>query len=123
MSSREQCKIVAARKGSALLIGIGKDGEYYVASDVAAVLAQTRQVIYLDDGEMGVLTPQGYETFSLFDGDSVEKKVNQISWDLDAIEKGGHDHFMMKEIFEQPATLRNTMRGRLLEEEGDVKLG
>src|SRR6478752_2946538 len=109
MSSREQCKIVAARKGSALLIGIGKDGEYYVASDVAAVLAQTRQVIYLDDGEMGVLTPQGYETFSLFDGD--------------AVEKGGHDHFMMKEIFEQPATLRNTMRGRLLEEEGDVKLG
>jgi glucosamine--fructose-6-phosphate aminotransferase (isomerizing) len=123
MSSREPCKIVAARKGSPLLIGIGADGEFYVASDVAAVLAQTRQVIYLDDGEMGVLTPEGYQTFSLFDGDSVEKKVNQISWDLDAIEKSGHDHFMLKEIFEQPNTLRNTMRGRLLEEEGDVKLG
>ena len=122
MSSREPRKIVAARKGSPLLLGIGEEGEYYVASDVAAVLAQTRKVIYLDDGEMAVLTPQGCETMSV-KGAPVEKQVNQISWDLDAIEKSGHEHFMLKEIFEQPQTLMNAMRGRILEEDGTVKFG
>jgi glucosamine--fructose-6-phosphate aminotransferase (isomerizing) len=122
VSSRDPQKIVAARRGSPLLLGIGNDGQYYVASDVAAVLSQTRQVIYLDDGEMAVLTPNGYETMSLRGG-QVTKEINQISWDLDAIEKGGHEHFMLKEIFEQPETLRNAMRGRLLDDEGDVKLG
>ncbi|HET9985439.1 MAG TPA: glutamine--fructose-6-phosphate transaminase (isomerizing) [Longimicrobiales bacterium] len=122
MSSRDPGTLVAARKGSPLLVGIGREGEYYIASDVAAVLAQTRQVVYLDDGEMAVLTRDGYETFKL-DGGSVNKEVRQIEWDLEAIEKGGFEHFMLKEIFEQPETLRNTMRGRLLEEEGTAKLG
>jgi glucosamine--fructose-6-phosphate aminotransferase (isomerizing) len=79
-------------------------------------------VIYLDDGEMAVLTKDGYETLSL-KGGVVSKEIDHVSWDLEAIEKGGHEHFMLKEIFEQPETLRNAMRGRLLEEDGNVRLG
>jgi glutamine---fructose-6-phosphate transaminase (isomerizing) len=122
MSSRDPDKLVVARRGSPLLLGIGSGGEYYVASDVAAVLAQTRQVIYLDDGEMAVLTPDGYKTYSLVGG-PVTKEIMQISWDLDSIEKAGHDHFMIKEIFEQPETLRNAIRGRIIEKDGTVKFG
>jgi glutamine---fructose-6-phosphate transaminase (isomerizing) len=122
VSSREPRKIVAARKGSPLLLGVTDNGETFVASDVAAVLAQTRQVIYLDDGEMAVLSDAGYHTMSLA-GESLEKEVNQIAWDLDAIEKGGHDHFMIKEIFEQPHTVMQAIRGRVLEHDGTVKFG
>ena len=122
VSSREPRKLVAARKGSPLLLGVTDNGEYFIASDVAAVLAQTRQVIYLDDGEMAVLTEEGYVTLSLR-GESLEKEVKQIAWDLDAIEKSGHDHFMIKEIFEQPETIMQAIRGRVLEEDGTVKFG
>jgi glutamine---fructose-6-phosphate transaminase (isomerizing) len=122
LSTRRPDEIIAARRGSPLLVGIGGPGEYYVASDVAAVLAHTREFIYLDDDELAVLSPDGYRILSL-KGAPVDKEVKQVSWDLEAIEKGGFEHFMMKEIFEQPETLRNTMRGRLLEEEGNVKLG
>ncbi|HEX7050555.1 MAG TPA: glutamine--fructose-6-phosphate transaminase (isomerizing) [Longimicrobiales bacterium] len=122
LSSREPRKIVVARRGSPLLLGIGKRGEYFVASDVAAILSQTRRVVYLDDDEMSVLTPEGFETMSL-KGRTVSKEIDHISWDLDAIERGGHEHFMLKEIFEQPETLRNAMRGRLLEEDGNARLG
>ncbi|HUE76491.1 MAG TPA: glutamine--fructose-6-phosphate transaminase (isomerizing) [Longimicrobiales bacterium] len=122
MSSREPGKIVGARKGSPLLVGIGENGEYFLASDVAAVLAQTRDFVYLEDGEMVVLTRDGYNIYSL-KGREISKEVQHVSWDLDAIEKSGFDHFMMKEISEQPETLENTMRGRLLEEEGTAKLG
>lgn len=118
----EPRKIVAARRGSPLLLGIGDRDEYYVASDVAAILAQTRKVVYLDDGEIAVLTDSGFETLSL-KGDTISKEIDHVTWDLEAIEKGGHEHFMLKEIFEQPETLRNAMRGRLLEEDGNVKLG
>jgi glutamine---fructose-6-phosphate transaminase (isomerizing) len=122
VSSREPRKIVAARHGSPLLLGVTDNGESFVASDVAAVLAQTRQVIYLEDGEMAVLTDEGYTTCSL-DGESLAKEVKQIAWDLDAIEKSGHDHFMIKEIFEQPHTIMQAIRGRVLEEDGTVKFG
>ena len=122
MSSRDPGKIVGARKGSPLLVGVGADGEYFLASDVAAVLAHTRDFVYLEDGEMAVLTRDGYNIYSL-KGREITKEVQHVAWDLDAIEKSGFEHFMMKEISEQPQTLENTMRGRLLEEEGTAKLG
>jgi glucosamine--fructose-6-phosphate aminotransferase (isomerizing) len=121
LSSRDPDKIVAARKGSPLLVGVG-EGEYYIASDAAAILQHTRQVVYLDDGEMAVLTRDGYHSVDL-NMRRLQKPVTKIDWDLDEIEKGGFQHFMLKEIFEQPQTIENTMRGRLLLEEGNAKLG
>jgi glutamine---fructose-6-phosphate transaminase (isomerizing) len=121
ITARDPEKIVVARKGSPLLIGVG-DGENFVASDAAAIVDQTRQVVYLEDGEVAEITPRGIRTMTI-DDVQIEKVVEQITFELAQIERGGYDHFMMKEICEQPETLRNAMRGRLLVDEGDVKLG
>ncbi len=115
-------KIVVARNGSPLLLGIGSNGEHFVASDVAPMLAHTRDVIYLDDGDYAVLERSGYRTYHLDEG-VVSRSIHRVTWELSAVEKAGYEHFMLKEIFEQPDTLRNVMRGRLLEEEGQSNLG
>ena len=122
VSTRDPNKIVVARLGSPLLIGVGNGGETFVASDAAAVISHTRDVVYLDDGDMATITPEGYVVHRGGVG-PVDRPVNRLDWDLGEVERGGYPHFMLKEIMEQPQTLRETMRGRLLEDEGSVKLG
>ncbi len=122
VSSREPQKLVAARNGSPLLLGIGDGDSYFIASDAAAVVEHTRDVVYLDDGELAVLDRDGYRTLDL-KGRPLTKEVSRVSWDLGTIERGGYPHYMLKEIFEQPDSVRDTMRGRLLEEEGTARLG
>ena len=122
ISSRDPGKVVAARNGSPLLIGIGKTGENLVGSDASAVIQHTKDVVYLDDGDCAVLTADSYRIRHLERGE-VRRSVHQVEWDVEAAEKGGYDHFMLKEICEQPTSLRDVMRGRLLEEIGDARLG
>ncbi|HUL50904.1 MAG TPA: glutamine--fructose-6-phosphate transaminase (isomerizing) [Gemmatimonadales bacterium] len=121
ISSREPDTLVAARRGSPLLVAIG-NGENFVASDASAVLSHTRSVVYLDDGEIAVVRPTDYR---ILDVHAVEKEkaVTHVEWDLARIERGGYAHFMLKEILEQPNSIRDTLRGRLLEEEGTARLG
>ncbi len=113
--------IVGARKGSPLVVGIG-EGVNFLASDVSAIMEHTRQVIYLDDGEMVTLRPEGIMTMNI-NNEKITKEIQEITWDLSQIQKGGYAHFMLKEIFEQPTTIRDSFRGRILPEAGDVKLG
>jgi glucosamine--fructose-6-phosphate aminotransferase (isomerizing) len=120
VSSDEPGKIVVARQGSPVLLGVGDD-EYFVTSDASAILEYTRSVVYLDDGDIAVLTPTEYH---IIDRDShVQlRAVDDVAWDLEAIELGGHPHFMMKEIAEQAETVRSTLRGRLMFEDGAARL-
>jgi glucosamine--fructose-6-phosphate aminotransferase (isomerizing) len=112
--------LIAARNGSPIILGIGDD-EYLVASDQSAIVEHTRSVVFLDNGEMAVMTPTGYRVRTL-KSRRVDKPVNQIEWDLETIERGGYEHFMLKEIFEQPDSIQNTMSGHLLEDTGNVRV-
>jgi glucosamine--fructose-6-phosphate aminotransferase (isomerizing) len=121
LSTREPDRLVAARMGSPLILGIG-DGENIVAADAAAIIEHTRQVVYLGDGEVAELTADSVITKTLGDVE-ITKEVQELTFDLEQIEKGGFTHFMLKEIHEQSESIQNAMRGRVLEEEGSVKLG
>ena len=119
--TREPGLILCARRGSPIVLGIG-DRETLVASDPTALVSFTRNVVYLEDGEAAVLRAEGLETIDL-EAAPVPKEVERIAFDLPSIERGGHAHFMLKEIHEQPETIRNAFRGRLKRGEGTAKLG
>src|SRR5438309_9163396 len=120
ITADEPGKIVVARRGSPVLLGIGED-EYFVASDASAIMGHTRSVVYLDDGDIAVLTRDEYH---IIDREShiQLRAVDDVAWDLEAIELGDHAHFMQKEIQEQPETVRSTLRGRLVFEDGTARL-
>lgn len=121
VSKYEPDKIIAARNSSPLLLGIGKD-ENMVASDASAIISTTRQVVYLNDGEIAEITNAEFHIQTM-DANIITRKPESIDWDISKIEKAGHKHFMRKEIFECPETVINATRGRLITEEGMAKLG
>lgn len=121
VSATDPDLLVAARKGSPLIIGVG-EGEYFIASDAAPLIEHTRQVVYLNDGEMAIIRRGGFEVRSI-DNALLEKQVYELEWDLEEIEKGGYEHFMLKEIVEQPESLENCMRGRVRPDDNTIKLG
>ena len=121
ISSREPDKIVVARKGSPLVIGIG-EGEFFIASDAAPIVEHTKKVVYLADGELAVVKRGGYYVKSI-ENIEQDKIVTELDFSLEKIEKGGFEHFMLKEIFEQPEVMRDVMRGRVRLDEGRVILG
>ncbi len=121
LSAREPGRLVCTRQSSPLVIGLGR-GENLVASDITALLEHTRRVKILEDGEFAALTADAV-SITTADGTVLERDILEINWDLEAAEKGGFDHFMLKEIMEQPDAVRETMRQRIDRDSGQVKLG
>ncbi len=120
MSADDPDTLVAARSGPPLVVGLG-EGEYFIASDIPAILSHTRDVVFLHDEEMVVIS-RGGATFSRFDGTVIDKPPQRVLWDPIQAEKAGYKHFMLKEIFEQPAAVRDTILGRISLETGRVFL-
>lgn len=114
-------KIIGGRSGSPLVIGLGHE-ENFIASDITAIVSYTKEVIYLNDGEFCEITPHDYQIFSFASG-NIAPQVSLVDWNIEEAEKGGFDHFMLKEIFEEAEAVKNAARGRLLPEEGMGKLG
>lgn len=122
MSGEDPEKIMAARMSSPLVLGVGKE-EYILASDASAIVAYTDRVVYLDDGEAIILTPSGYSIRTLRNTVKRAKKVETLEWSPDEAKKQGYAHYMLKEIFDQPGSIADTMRGRIVMEEGNARLG
>ncbi|PSQ99088.1 MAG: glutamine--fructose-6-phosphate transaminase (isomerizing) [Bacteroidetes bacterium QS_9_68_14] len=121
-SAEDPDLLIAARNGSPLILGVGDDGEHFIGSDAAPLIEHTRQVVYLEDGEMVVVRRDGYDVKTI-EGADLKKEIHELEWDLEEIEKGGYEHFMLKEIMEQPTALEDCMRGRINPEKGQVLLG
>ncbi len=120
LCEQEPGTLIAAKQGSPMVVGLG-EGEYFVASDIPAILAHTRQMVFMEDGEMAIFR-DGIPAFSTVAGEPLAKKPRHIDWSPLMAEKGGYKHFMLKEIFEQPRAVQDTITGRLLGEDGDVLL-
>ena len=121
ISSDEPGTLIGARRGSPLILGIGNEGDHFLASDVSAIINHTQKVVYLDDNDIVQVKGGSYSIVNM-NSHEVQREVKDVEFDADAVAKGGFEHFMLKEIFEQPEVLRNTMRGRLLVAEGNAKL-
>ena len=121
ISSEEPDTLIGARRGSPLILGIGNDNDFFLASDVSAIINHTQKVVYLDDNDIVQIKGGSYSIVNM-NRSEVQREVQDVEFNADAVAKGGFPHFMLKEIFEQPEVLRNTMRGRLLVAEGNAKL-
>lgn len=120
-SARTPHEIIVARMGSPIVLGIGRDG-HYVASDASALLVHTKDVVYLDDGDIAVIIPDGYKILTIA-GAPKTKVPETIEWNVETLQKNGYEHFLLKEIMDIPDTIENTIRGRLIGNTGHAKLG
>ncbi len=121
VSNHEPERMIGAKQGSPLVLGLGKE-EFILASDVSAIIAKTRRVIYLDDGDLVDIHNDTY-LIEDFDESEISKNIENVDWSVEAITKGGYDHFLLKEIMEQPRAIEDSCRGRLIEETGEIKFG